>query len=241
MKQGARSSSEQGRVFEFFMFSQVLERADFKEMPPSTRPTDRPSIHPSASCLFLQPSGGGRRTAAAAPSSNPPAPALQPRSVARSLGRSGHWPIRDFSCAPLAAKRRRKEGALLTHASPAPHVRSSIPPSLPPSLLPLRSLWGRRPPHNTARLKPYSALSLRRLLGRPDAEASSSSPPPALPPSGSANMAQTDELVLAFAFASASKWGSEIDAEEEGGSLRGCLAGCLTPRLFMYTRGGTSE
>ena len=40
--------------------------------------------------------------------------------------------------------------------------------------------------------------------------------PPSLPPSGSANMAQTDELVLAFAFASASKWGSEIDAEEGG-------------------------
>ena len=110
-------------------------------------------------------------------------------------------------------------------------------PSLPPS--PQVALG----PSPATQYRKAQALlrSPRHLLGRPDAEASSSSPLPALPPSGSANMAQTDELVLAFAFASASKWGSEIDAEEEGGSLRGCLAGCLTPRLFMYTRGGTSE
>ena len=93
-------------------------------------------------------------------------------------------------------------------------------PSLPPSS-PQVALG----PSPATQYRKAQALlrSPRRLLGRPDAEASSSSPPPALPPSGSANMAQTDELVLAFAFASASKWGSEIDAEEEGGSLRGCL------------------
>ena len=78
---------------------------------------------------------------------------------------------------------------------------------------------GRRPLHNTASLKPYSTRSVVRSLGRMQKHHHHR----LRPPSGSANMAQTDELVLAFAFASASKWGSEIDAEEEGGSPGGCL------------------
>ena len=179
-------------------------------MPPSTRPTatDPPSIHPSASCLFLQPSGGGR-TAAAAPSSNPPA--LQPWSVGRSVGTLAH--TRFLLRAARGKEEEEEEGRCAAHAR-KPCARTLFPPSFP------RSLWGRRPPHNTARLKPYSARSVACSVGRMQKHHHHR----LRPPSGSANMAQTDELVLAFAFASASKWGSEIDAEEEGGSP---AAGCL--------------
>ena len=213
MKQEARSSAKQGRVFKlFYVFSGASrERISKKCLHPPDRP--RPTLHPSI------------RPPAAFSCSHPEAGVLRrqlrrqirpPSNHGRSVARSGHWPIRDFSSAPLAAKRRRrrKEGALLTHASPAPHVRSSLPPSL-------RSLWGRRPPHNTARLKPHSARSVACSVGRMQKHHHHHR---LRPPSGSANMAQTDELVLAFAFASASKWGSEIDAEEEGGSP---AAGCL--------------
>ena len=203
-------------------------------MPPSTRSTDPPSIHPPAAFSCSHPEahcGGSSVVKSARP------PTTVGRAVARSVGTLAHTRF----LLRAARGKEEEEGRCAAHARKPCAARTLFHPSLPSSLSPSPQVALGPSPATQYRKAQALLRSPRHLLGRPDAEASSSSPPPALPPSGSANMAQTDELVLAFAFASASKWGSEIDAEEEGGSLRGCLAGCLTPRLFMYTRGGTSE
>ena len=144
-------------------------------MPPSTRPTDPPSIHPPAafSCSHPEAHCGGSSVVKSA---------RPPTTVGRSVGTLAH--TRFLLRAARGKEEEEEEGRKVRCSrTQALRRRTYALPSLPPSPLPLRSLWGRRPPHNTARLKPYSARSPRRLLGRPDAEASSSSPPPSsLPP-----------------------------------------------------------
>ena len=193
MKQGARSSLNRVGSSNFFMFSQVLRESGFQRNAP-IHPTDRatlhPSIHPPAAFSCSHPEAGVLRRQLRRQ-------IRPPSNHGRSVARSGHWPIRDFSCAPLAAKRRRrKEGALLTHASPAPHVRSSLPLSFPSGRFGAVARHTIPQGSSPTPLAP-SSCSVGRMQKHHHHRLRS----PSLPPSGSANMAQTDELVLAFAFA----------------------------------------